>query len=204
MKLQEFVNALSLTNLKTICMDLLKRSPGAYADYVAQHAGDGTDVDEVAAQDAGTNVDNPTNPPVPPPGPQPPRPPRHPNRPPSWCKCGMCQVMPRPVENKCCQSRRGQPCVTTTGQFHRLCLDHMVLEIAMRVYDDLLAENPVRNNESYRHQAYTTYIYWQHGRLGAGNRRVIPSCCVWKIRNNWPDPHGQYRGFIEGVGHLQD
>ena len=58
MKLQEFVNALSLTNLKTICMDLLKRSPGAYADYVAQHAGDGTDVDEVVAQDAGTNVDN--------------------------------------------------------------------------------------------------------------------------------------------------
>ncbi|KAK3096037.1 hypothetical protein FSP39_022265 [Pinctada imbricata] len=115
---------------------------------------------------------------------------------PSWCTCGRCRQMPTEAEKVCC-GKSPDNCVSRTPDFQVVVLDEAVLRVS-RVYrqdvlavgegDDLAKEN--------RHAGYRQFILWTYGRLGTGVRKAIPSCCVWAIRDRYPDPFGQYIGFV--------
>jgi hypothetical protein len=57
------------------------------------------------------------------------------------------------------------------------------------------------DNSNRRQAAYSEFVLMHYGRQGTGKRRVIPSCCIWKIRDKYPDRYNQYRGFEENKQH---
>ncbi|XP_056003541.1 P2X purinoceptor 7-like [Ostrea edulis] len=112
---------------------------------------------------------------------------------PNWCVCGKYREMPTDREKVCCGKEQ---CITLLPDFSVLILDEAVLAPARLYRRDILVFNEVDERKGNRHQAYRQYILWTYGRLGAGDRRVIPSFAVWSIRDKFPDPFGQYTGFV--------
>ncbi|XP_063956777.1 uncharacterized protein LOC129269420 isoform X1 [Lytechinus pictus] len=117
---------------------------------------------------------------------------------PGWCVCTNCRPMRRDVEMVCCGL---QPvnCISLTEHFAAI-LDPFVVNLQRRgareahnLEDDNQA--PGAEHNRIRWQVYRSYTLWQHGRLGAGNRVVIPSCVVTRTRSRYPDPNDHYTGF---------
>ena len=113
-----------------------------------------------------------------------------PNQYSNWCVCGNCRVMPTPRENKCCGYTT---CATTFADFYIICLEH---NVAIHNCVDIYA-NPRDYSPASYHKAAYRQILKEHGYLGRGNRRIIPSCVVLCIRDRYPAPDGQYLGFKE-------
>jgi len=118
---------------------------------------------------------------------------------PTWCVCQHCREMPTDIERKCC-GQRPDRCISTLPTFDLYIIDEGVLGLSRRVWNDIRAvqddPDPGESNKQFRHASYSQYVVWQYGVLGPGHRVVIPSCCVSRIRERYPDPHGQYTGFL--------
>ena len=114
------------------------------------------------------------------------------NNGPRWCICHNCINMPTPDENKCCKRRE---CITSYELFSNLCIDRHVLELSIRARCDIRVEPLDFSMASFRKAAYRQFTLWEHGYLGKGNRRVLPSCAVTKIRAQYPSPDNDYMGF---------
>ena len=48
---------------------------------------------------------------------------------------------------------------------------------------------------TYRWLAYTQFVYWVHGKLGRGHRKIVPARVVNEIRKTFPSTDGTYTDF---------
>ena len=128
-----------------------------------------------------------------------------------WCKCGgNCKIEKRNIDCLCCQEVHALNskfdaenyigCITESKDFETLCNNKTVLEnVLVGLHEkrgEYLEENT--SNRSLRYAAYRQFIRWVFKRLGKGNRRVIPSCALWKIREHFPEPDEEYVEYSEG------
>ena len=91
--------------------------------------------------------------------------------------------------------------------FNDLCLKPHVIEVAgILNYVDHFHDDPDFAATRWRNASYRFFVLWMWGKLGYGNRVVVPSCCVKKIRQQFPSPDGRYKGYMsndeewEGTG----
>ncbi|XP_047447512.1 P2X purinoceptor 7 [Mugil cephalus] len=111
---------------------------------------------------------------------------------PAWCKCDCCAPSSLHQEELCCRQKDGV-CISSSPLFEQLVLRRPLLE-AVLLYWDPLSPDYVQT-AALRHCAYKQYISWRFGIPPNDTFPVIPSCCVWRIRSEYPSPDGQYSGF---------
>ena len=123
-----------------------------------------------------------------------------------WCQCGECKAMITYTESLCCQDTNevpeelfeGQKCITRSSGFRMVCLEKPVLHASLSALNHLRGDSMENlDKSSYRFAGYKQYTFWVHNYLGKGVRKVIPSCAVWKIRNEYKADNDVYVPFME-------
>lgn len=133
----------------------------------------------------------------------------------NWCSCEKCVVMTTNQESVCCQEYanikhliRNYTFITQNNLFEKLILDRDVLNIT-RYQLILKSKNKTKRqllsvdepeNKLWRYLAYKNFTSWINAwtAIGKGNRVVIPSCSIAKIRSLFPERNGIYVGFRPG------
>ena len=100
--------------------------------------------------------------------------------------------MKNPVERVCCKI---PTCVTTTEAFHDVVLNRNVLVVCIIDRSNYMSEDVSYEPSNFRKAAYRQYTQYSYGYLGRGNRKTIPSCVVWRVRDQYPAPDNNYLGF---------
>ncbi|XP_036028534.1 P2X purinoceptor 7 [Onychomys torridus] len=118
---------------------------------------------------------------------------------PGWCQCGNClpSRLPenrRALEELCCRRKRG-PCITTSELFWKLVLSRQTLQLLLLYQEPLLVLEEEVTNRRLRHCAYRCYTIWRFGSQDVADFAILPSCCRWRIRKEFPKTEGQYSGF---------
>ncbi|XP_061169176.1 P2X purinoceptor 7-like [Saccostrea echinata] len=111
---------------------------------------------------------------------------------PDWCTCSECREMLTHLERVCC-GKNEQNCFSRLRDFDIVVLDELILHVARAYIQEIFA---IQDDDDYNRA--NPYAGYRQYTLGVGHRRLIPSCCVWKIRDKYPTAFGQYRGYVPG------
>ena len=120
--------------------------------------------------------------------------PPQPTEKPEWCKCGKCRNEAANEDRICCNNH---PKNHENPIFTRICLDETTVELALINNCDWLNLPKIYTAAKFRNTAYRQYILWFYGKLGFKNRKRIPLCMKWAIRDRYPESTGNYIGFYE-------
>ncbi|XP_028914648.1 P2X purinoceptor 7 isoform X3 [Ornithorhynchus anatinus] len=118
---------------------------------------------------------------------------------PHWCHCGNCSQSQLPKGNRCleelcCREKKG-PCITISALFQELVLSRPTLQFMLFYRDPLMTLDSDALTRELRHCAYKRYIDWRFGSEDMVDFAILPSCCRWRIRKEFPKPGGQYSGY---------
>uniref|UniRef100_A0A8C2S7L4 P2X purinoceptor n=1 Tax=Capra hircus TaxID=9925 RepID=A0A8C2S7L4_CAPHI len=118
---------------------------------------------------------------------------------PDWCQCGNCLPSQLPenqrcLEELCCRKKLGA-CITTSELFRDLVLSRRALQFLVQYQEPLLVLDADSANSRLRHCAYRSYTTWRFGSQDLADFAILPSCCRWRIRREFPKSEGQYSGF---------
>ncbi|XP_015357975.1 P2X purinoceptor 7 isoform X1 [Marmota marmota marmota] len=118
---------------------------------------------------------------------------------PSWCQCGSCLPSQLPESRRCleelCCRRKPGACITTSQLFGKLVLSRHALQLLLLYQEPLLALEAEGTNDRLRHCAYRCYTTWRFGSQDVADFAILPSCCRWRIRKEFPKSEGPYSGF---------
>ena len=127
-----------------------------------------------------------------------------------WCQCGNCRIEKREIDCLCCQEvdalnskfdEENVSCIAKSIEFEILCTRKFVLENVLIGFHEIKGDHleEIWSNRSLRYAAYKQFVWWVFKYLGKGNRRVLPSCVLWKIRDMYPQADNDYVLFSEGT-----
>ncbi|KAK7175942.1 hypothetical protein R3I93_000259 [Phoxinus phoxinus] len=140
-----------------------------------------------------------------------------------WCTCLHCHKMHTELESLCCtewdivmpqlehvehsadEMTSALRCITEYTGFPPL-LSRSVLDVFFHLPKVNWKRRPRPEGpggtltvDQCRLVAYRVVLEWilKGEKLGRHNRKVLPSCVVWSIRERYPSSSGQYVGFKE-------
>ena len=121
-----------------------------------------------------------------------------------WCKCGEYNIEKREIDCLCYQNSKfdckNMSCVIKPIEFETLCINKFVLENILIGLRESRRDHMEKtwSNRSLRYAAYKQFIWWVFKYLGKGNRRLISSCALSRIRKLYPEHNREYTLHSEG------
>ncbi|CAI6370991.1 unnamed protein product [Macrosiphum euphorbiae] len=132
-----------------------------------------------------------------------------------WCLCNKCIWFTTDQECICCfeleklhkllPHSNKKTCITEISSFSKIILDEEVLNITRQQIivksknksKKKMLSSSQPTNKMWRYICYKQFTHWINSwnSIGKGNRIVIPSCVVNKIRQKYPEQDGCYVGY---------